>query len=158
MHFAEQAQGFAKVTRWCRRYIGVCNFRLVFSRCWIALWHWDLHWQGCFKSSVLFWRKRVRVTLGEVTIFDVFRKVSKITFGESLVENARFGSLDCRFWWTWMVAFGESRAVSSKRVKQQCPDKSVKQECSARVSSQECPSRKSIKQRCPARVCSKSAL
>ena len=37
-----------------------------------------------------------------------------VTFDESLVENARFGSLDSPFWWkmlvleAWILTFGES--------------------------------------------------
>ena len=52
MHFAAQAQGFVKVTRLRRSSIGICSFRVVFWRCWIALFHWDLQLQGGLKSSV----------------------------------------------------------------------------------------------------------
>ena len=108
-----------------------------------------------------------------------------VSFCECLVENARFGSLDCHFWWksrgkrsfwklglsvfanvSWKMPFWKlgfslvqnarflvleaSLVVSSKSVKQECPDKSVKQGCQARVA------RKSVKQDCQARVSSKS--
>ena len=96
------------------------------------------------------------------------------TFGEILVENARFGSLDSRFlvkgFWkmlvleAWIVAFGErlvenarlqaSLVVSTKGAKKECQErvssKSVQQECLARVSCQECPARVSSKE-CPAK-------
>ena len=95
-----------------------------------------------------------------------------VTFGESLVENTRFGSLDCHFWSTsrvkrsfwklgfsllvkvswktlvlegWIVTFGESLVESACLV---C--KSVLTREASKSVKQECParvSRKSVKQR-----------
>ena len=82
-----------------------------------------------------------------------------VTFGESLVENARFGSLDCHFWSKsgvkrsfWKLGFSLLVKVSWKMlVLEAClvcksvltreASKSVKQECPSRAS------RKSVKQR-----------
>ena len=137
--------------------------------CWTALLHWELYCR-LFAQKFAFARSLVEILVLEVWI---------VTFGESLVENARFGSLDSHFWWksrgkcsfwklgfsflvivsgemlvleAWIVTFGESLVVSSKSVKQECPDKSVKHERAARVSSK----RKSVKQECPAKASSKS--
>ena len=65
-----------------------------------------------------------------------------VTFGESLAENARFGSLDCHFWWKsrGKCSFWKLCLVC-KSVLTREASKSVKQECPARVSS------KSVKQR-----------
>ena len=91
-----------------------------------------------------------------------------VTFGESLVENARFGSLDCHFWWksrvkrsfwklglsllvkvscktlvleAWLVTFGESLVESACLV------------CKSALTRE---ASKSVKQECPARVSRKS--
>ena len=70
-------------------------------------------------------------------------EASIVTFGESLVENARFGSL----------------SGGIDRVQQECPCKSVKEESPERVTSKsvkkECLA-KSVKQECQARMSSKS--
>ena len=84
-----------------------------------------------------------------------------VTFGESLVENVRCGSLDCHFWWKsrgkCLSGLQECQArVSSKSVKKECQAKSVQQECLARAECQAKVSSKSVKQECPARVSSKS--
>ena len=54
-----------------------------------------------------------------------------VTFGESLVENARFGSLDCHFGWNLVVC---SRSVKQE-FRARVSRKSVKKECQAKVSS-----------------------
>ena len=78
-----------------------------------------------------------------------------LTFGDSLMENARFGSLECHFWWKscgkcsfWKLGFSllvkvswkmlvleASLVVSTKSVLTRVSSKSVEQECPARVSS-----------------------
>ena len=68
-----------------------------------------------------------------------------VTFGESLVEHARFGSLDCHFWWKsrgkcsfWTKSVKQRlscQECQAKSVQPECPRKSVKKECQARVSS-----------------------
>ena len=75
-----------------------------------------------------------------------------VTFGESLVENARFGSLACHFWWQsrgkcsfWKLGLSllvkvswnleASLVVSTKSVLTRVSSRSVKKECLARVSS-----------------------
>ena len=66
-----------------------------------------------------------------------------MTFGGSLVRNARFGEMTGDFW----------RKSRTKRALQECPTrvsyKSVPQECPTRVSHksfvQECPTRVSLK-------------
>ena len=68
-----------------------------------------------------------------------------VTFGESLVENARFES----FVWFARVSWQERQAsqarVSSKSVQKECQAKSVQKECLAGVScnrvQQKCQSR-----------------
>ena len=97
-----------------------------------------------------------------------------VIFGESLVENAWFRSLDCHFWWksrgkcsfwklgvsflvkvswkmlvleAWIVTFGESLVENA--CLGSLSSKSVQQECLASVSCQECPagvSSKSVKE------------
>ena len=100
-----------------------------------------------------------------------------VTFGASLVENARFGSLDCHFWcksrgkcsfWklglsllvkvSWKMLVLEA---STKSVQQKCPDKRAKQESRVSSKSVQCPARvarKSVKKECPARVSSKNVV
>ena len=60
-----------------------------------------------------------------------------VTFGERLVENARFGSLDCHFWCKSGGKCSFCKLGLSLLVKVACD-----QECPARVS------RKSVKQEC----------
>ena len=64
-----------------------------------------LHWDLQFRSGVLEVLNRA-VPLGfafarwlEVSLEMLVLEACIVTFGESLVENARFGSLDCHFWW-----------------------------------------------------------
>ena len=80
-----------------------------------------------------------------------------VTFGERLVENARFGSLDCHFWrgsrekfsfwklglsllvkvsWKLLVLEAWSDALGESRCAARVSRKSVTQECQERVSSQ----------------------
>ena len=100
-----------------------------------------------------------------------------VTFGGRLVENARFGSLHCHFWWksrgkcsfwnlglpllakvswkmlvleAWIVTLGE---ISWCAARVSC--KSFAQECQGRVFRKECQERvssKSVQQDCLARV------
>ena len=73
-----------------------------------------------------------------------------VTFGESLVENACFGSLSGLQECPDKRGKQECQArVSSKSVKKECQAKSVQQECLAGVSCQVC-------QECPGGVSSKS--
>ena len=110
MHFAVQAQDFVKVTRLRRSQIGNYSFRVVFLRCWIVLFHWDLQLQSGFKSSVFVTSLRQNVdfeesvwewklsksfeTLGEVTILDVLRKSDESLFQgrrSKLLRNLQSG-------------------------------------------------------------------
>ena len=100
--FAAQAQGFVKVTRLRRSYIGICNFRGVLT----ALLHGDLRCRFvcsevrfCEKSRVKrsFWKLGLSL-LVKVSWKMLVLEAWIVTFGESLVENACFGSLDCHFW------------------------------------------------------------
>ena len=124
----------------------------------------------CEKSRVKrsFWKFGLSL-LVKVSWKMLVLKAWIVTFGESLVENARFESLDCHFWWKsrgkcsfWklglslLVKVSWKMLVFGKIVQQECQErvssKSVQQECLARVScnsvcvagvpcqvSQECP-------------------
>ena len=74
-----------------------------------------------------------------------------VTFGESLVENARFGSglsLLVKVSWKMLVL----KALSALSGLQERPDKRGKQECQARVSS------KSVQKECQAKSVQKECL
>ena len=89
-----------------------------------------------------------------------------VTFGESLVENARFGSLHCHFGHKsrgkcsfWKLGVSLLLKVSWQKLVLEAwkghfwlSSKSVKKECQARASS------KRVKKECQARVSSKSVL
>ena len=92
-----------------RSYIGICCFRVVFyrgvePRCYIGICDAD-----CLLRSSL---------LREVSCKTLVLEAWIVSFGDSVVENARFGSLDLsllvKVSWkmlvleAWIVAFGES--------------------------------------------------
>ena len=96
-----------KVRRLRRSYIGICSFKMVFSRCRAALLHWDLRCR-VFAPKFAFVRKsRVKRSfwkLGLPLLVKVSWKMLVleawiVTFGATLVENACLGSLACHFWW-----------------------------------------------------------
>ena len=76
--FAAQAQGFFKVTR-LRRYIGICSLR-VESCCYIGIGSAE-----CLSRS-----SHLRQVSWKMHVLEVWI----LTFGESLLENARFQSFD----------------------------------------------------------------
>ena len=83
--FAAQAQGFVKVTRLRRTYIGVLEVLNHAVRLGFAMQIVCSEVRFCEKSRV----KRSFWKLG-LSRF--------VAFGGSLVENARFESLNCHFW------------------------------------------------------------
>ena len=179
MDFAAQAQGFVKVTR-CD--IGICiaeclprssllrevtfGESLVRNARFGSL---DFHFGESLVENTRFgsldshfwWKSRGKCSfwkLGFSLLVTVSWKMLVLeawilTFGDSLVENARFASLDSHFWWksrgkclSWKLGF--SLLVKVSRYP-------------ARVSCQECPARaasKSVKKKCRERMSSKSAL
>ena len=52
MHFAAQVQGFVKVTRLCRYFIGISVWRVVFWGCWMWPCHWGLRFRVWHRSAV----------------------------------------------------------------------------------------------------------
>ena len=157
--------------------------------------HWDLRWQSVCSEVRFCEKSRVKRSFWKLGLL-FFVKVSWkmlvleawiVTFCESLVENARFGSLECHFWWksrgkcsfwklglsvlvkvswkmlvleAWIVTFGESLVENapfgSLSGLQACPDKRGQQECQARVSSKSV--KKECQEECQARVSSRSVL
>ena len=65
----------------------------------------QLHWDLQFQSGVLEVLNHavplgiaMQIVCSEVRCQTLVLEAWIVTFGESLVENARFGSLDCHFW------------------------------------------------------------
>ena len=52
MHFAAQAQGFVKATRFCRYSIGISVWRVVFLGCWMWPCQWGLRFRVWHRSAV----------------------------------------------------------------------------------------------------------
>ena len=76
-----------KVTRVCLTLglsVSESSFRGVEQRCYIGISDVE-----CLPRSLLLQEVSWKMLVLEAWI---------VTFGESLVETARFGSLDCRFW------------------------------------------------------------
>ena len=110
----------------------------------------DCHFWWMSRGKCSFWKLGFSL-LVKVSWKMLILEAWIVTFGECLVENARFGSLDCHFWWKsrgkrsfwklgwslWMKSRGvqqECQArVSRKSVKEECLGKSVKKECQAKV-------------------------
>ena len=120
--------GFA-VSEWCFRgvesrcYIGICDAECLLRssllrevscktlvlEAWIVTFDESLVENARFGSLdyYFWWKSRVKCSFWKLGL-SLLVKVSWemlvleawiITFGESLVESARFGSLDCHFWW-----------------------------------------------------------
>ena len=138
-------------------------------------------WQSLGKC--MFWKSGLSL-LVKVPRETLLLEVWSLSFGKSLAEDDRFGSLRFHFWWksrgkcsfwksgfsllvkvswkifvleAWTLTFGERLVVSSKSVKQGCPDKSVQQECPFKSVPTECQERVCSKE-CPVRASSKSVL
>ena len=153
-----ESETFASQLYWDFSFRVVC-FRGVEPRCYSGI----CNAERLLRSSLL----------REVSCKMFVLEVWIVTFCESLVENARFGSLDCHFWWKsrgkcsfWKLGLSLLVKVSWKMLVLEawiieCRVKSVQQECQARMSSRSVPqdsqARVSSKE-CPARVFSKSVL
>ena len=121
-------------------------------------WNRETAWQDCV-TRVLRWVFPLDFWGKSRTKRSFWRL--DVTFGGSLVRNARFGDLTCDFWRKSRTKSALQECptrVSYKSVPQECPTrvshKSFLQECPTRVSHKECPARVSYK--CPARVSHKS--
>ena len=103
--FTAQAQGFVKVRRLRRSYIGICSFSGVFEvlnravSLGFAMQSVCSEVRFCEKPRVKrsFWKFGLSL-LVKVSWKMLVLEAWIVTFGESLVENARFGSLACHFW------------------------------------------------------------
>ena len=88
MRVAAQAQGFVKVPRLPRScsYIGIVSFRVEFQT---ALLHFGI----CDDAERLPRSSLLREVSWKTLVLEAWI----LTFGESFVEDACFGSLDCHF-------------------------------------------------------------
>ena len=156
------------VWEWCFRgvesrcYIGICDAECLLRssllrevscktlvlEAWIVTFCESLVENARFGSldCHFWWKSRVKRSFWKLE-FSLLVKVSCktlvleawiVTFGESFVENAPFGSLDCHFWWKARGLSLFVKGAWKMLVLEVCPaevlSKSVTQECRARVS------------------------